>query len=90
MRTYNLLKAQIRAYYCNRYGEITEDMGFCEFDMEQAIYWYAAFNHKGMDSVLYGVLSVSPYIPGPIETGVEPGLASDFYDFLVSLEAKNV
>jgi hypothetical protein len=36
-----------------------------EFDIEEAIYWYASHYHGGQGSNLYEALSLSPYSPGP-------------------------
>lgn len=56
-----------------------------EFDIEQAIYWFAADYHTGLWSNLYSVASTSKYRPSPLEFGVSheeiPGW---LYDFLVT------
>ena len=41
------------------------------FDVEEAIYWFAADYHGGQSSNLYGVLSTSDYRPGPLCRGPE-------------------
>jgi hypothetical protein len=38
-----------------------------DFDIEGAIYWFAADNHEGQSSELYSILSSSQYRPGAIE-----------------------
>ena len=45
--------------------------------MEEAIYWFANFNHGGQWSNLYSVLSTSPFRPGPISKGPEKGGSSE-------------
>lgn len=40
----------------------------CDVDAHAAIYWYASHYHGGQASALYGVLSVSPFRPGPMLT----------------------
>ena len=42
-----------------------------EFEIEEAIYWFAYAWHGGQWSNLYSALSTSPYSPGPITTGPE-------------------
>lgn len=53
----------------SQYGN---EEGF-ENDAEVAMYWFANFNHGGQSSNLYSVLSTSPFRPGPISRGPEPG-----------------
>jgi hypothetical protein len=49
-------------------------------DTAEALYWFAALNHAGQDSTLYGVLSTLPYSPGPISTGPAPdSMAADIF-----------
>lgn len=38
--------------------------GAHEFDVEEAIYWFAANHHGGQDTNLYEALSASLYSPG--------------------------
>jgi hypothetical protein len=38
-----------------------------DFDIEGAIYWFAADNHQGQSSELYSILSTSEYHPGLME-----------------------
>ena len=50
-----------------------------EFDMEEAIYWYANDYHGGQDTNLYSALSTSEYKPGAYERGPED---PTYYDAL--------
>jgi hypothetical protein len=50
---------------CQTYDDI-DDM---EFEIEEAIYWFANDYHGGQDSNLYEALSSSPYSPGLIRSG---------------------
>jgi hypothetical protein len=40
-----------------------------EFDVEEAIYWFACDYHGGQSSNLYSALCGSLYSPGPITNG---------------------
>lgn len=40
-----------------------------DFDIEEAIYWFANDYHGGQDSTLYSVLSTSEFCPGPLADG---------------------
>jgi hypothetical protein len=42
-----------------------------EFDVEEAIYWFASDYHGGQWTNLYSALSTSPYNPGPLRRGPE-------------------
>ena len=44
-----------------------------EFDIEEAIYWFANHYHGGQSSNLYSALSTSEYRPGPMTNGPEEG-----------------
>jgi len=44
-----------------------------EFDMEEAIYWFANDYHGGQSSNLYSALSTSEYRPGRMSNGPEEG-----------------
>jgi hypothetical protein len=44
-----------------------------EFDIEEAIYWFACFWHGGQWSNLYAALSTSPFSPGPLANGPAKG-----------------
>ena len=44
-----------------------------EFDMEEAIYWFANDYHGGQSSNLYSALSTSEYRPGRMSSGPEEG-----------------
>jgi hypothetical protein len=49
------------------------------FDLESAIYWFAAHWHGGQWSNLYAVLSMSEYRPGYSTRGPEPGTSEEYY-----------
>ncbi len=49
-----------------------------DFDVEEAIYWYAAYYHSGQTSNLYSALSMSQFIPSPISSGPEEGSMADW------------
>jgi len=57
-------------------GSIEEQTGEAwqnyEFDIESAIYWFAADYHGGQDSNLYSALSTSEFHPGACCNGPEP------------------
>ena len=58
------------------------------FDVECAIYWFAANNHAGQGSSLYEVISASPYNPGACENDARGSYAS--YELhLILLEARD-
>lgn len=66
-------------------GNTPGDLEADEFDIEQAIYWFAASWHGGQWSNLYSVLSTSQYRPGAIENGCDPdSVAFDLYQQLES------
>lgn len=44
-----------------------------EFDIEEAIYWFATDYHGGQSSNLYSALSTSEYRPGRSSSGPEEG-----------------
>jgi hypothetical protein len=46
-------------------------------DAEEAMYWFANFNHEGQGSNLYSVLSTSQFKPGPISKGPSPRSAAE-------------
>ena len=49
---------------------------FCEltdFEIEEAIFWFAHYWHGGQWSNLYSVLSTSEFRPGRYAKGPEPG-----------------
>lgn len=52
-----------------------------EFEIEEAIYWFANDFHGGQGSNLYSALSTSEYSPGPITSGPQDTL---MYDELVA------
>lgn len=56
----------------------------CEFDLEEAIYWYSAEYHGGQGSNLYRALCASPFTPGPCSRGPIDGSEADFaYQLLI-------
>lgn len=48
-----------------------------DFEIEGAIYWFAADYHQGQSSELYSILSTSEYRPGPMEYSPGSENASD-------------
>lgn len=62
-------KSDLLSYLSRIYGN--ED-GFQD-SAEVAIYWFANHFHSGQYSNLYSILSTSPFRPGPISNGPEPG-----------------
>ena len=56
-----------------------DDPDSFRFDLEAAIYWFAARWHSGQWSNLYSVLSMSEYRPGPCTRGPEPGTSEEYY-----------
>lgn len=62
-----------------------DDPGF-DFDVEEAIYWFAYSWHGGGGSNLYSALSTSEYRPGPLRNGPEEDSLSAM--MLESLEAE--
>ena len=66
-------------------GDMPADHDADDFDIEAAIYWFAANWHGGQWSNLYSVLSTSQYHPGALENGVDPdSTAGDLYRELES------
>ena len=52
----------------------------CNFDIEEAIYWYAHDYHGGQWSNLYSALSTSPFTPGAYSTGLpDDSVSLDMY-----------
>jgi hypothetical protein len=57
-----------------------------EFDVQEAIYWFANDWHGGQGSNLYSVLSTSEYSPGPCKSGLseeDDGLSYYLYERLI-------
>lgn len=48
-----------------------------EFDVEEAIYWFAYEWHGGQSSNLYSALCQSQFSPGPCSSGPEPGSVAE-------------
>lgn len=62
-------------------GEFGDDDS--EFDREEAIYWFSSDWYSGQGSNLYAALSASPYRPGILANGCEPGgMSAIMYDAL--------
>jgi hypothetical protein len=59
-----------------------------DFDIEEAIFWFANDYHGGQNSNLYEVLCNSPYEPGPNVAGPQGVDSADIYDFLVETFAE--
>lgn len=55
-----------------------------EFDVEEAIYWFANDYHSGQWTNLYQALCASPYTPGPITNTPSEGMACELYAELVA------
>lgn len=53
-----------------------------EFEMEEAIYWYAHDYHGGQWTNLYATLSLSPFKPGAYSTGLGDGADLEMYQEL--------
>lgn len=53
----------MRSYLSANYPELDE------FDIEEAIYWFAYNYHSGQWSNLYSALSTSQYRPSPLANG---------------------
>lgn len=59
---------------------LPEENELFEFDVEDAIFWFACHYHTGQDSDLYAIMSTSPFTPGIISRGPEPhSLAAEMY-----------
>jgi len=60
-----------------------------DFDIEEAIYWFAYGYHSGQDSNLYSVLSTSEYTPSPIQDTIsKKGISYSLYLELVDTFGK--
>ena len=66
-------KEEMMDYLSSQFGN---EEGFQD-DAEVAIYWFSNFNHGGQWSNLYSVLSSSPFSPGPIARGPQPGSSEE-------------
>jgi hypothetical protein len=54
-----------------------------EFDIEEAIYWFAHDWHGGQGSNLYAALSASPFTPSPTASYIDADSATGYlYDEL--------
>lgn len=78
------LHDEMKNYLRKEFRGMVDDEASFDFDSEAAIYWYAADNHGGQGSDLYGVLSLSKFRPGPSHSGVadEGDMAEMMYDSL--------
>ena len=74
----NKLKSEMINFLKGQFGSEAE-----EFDMEEAIYWFAANYHEGQWSDLYSILSTSDFRPGRLSNGPEQGMCEMMYDALV-------
>lgn len=59
------LKEEMVEYLHQMFPEAGDDD--MSFDVEGAIYWFAADYHEGKSSELYSILSTSEYRPSPLE-----------------------
>lgn len=57
--------------------------GASDFDIEEAIYWFANNYHGGQSSNLYSVLGVSEFRPGMHSNGPTTDASKDIYNWLV-------
>jgi hypothetical protein len=55
-----------------------------EFDIEEAIYWFASDYHGGQWSNLYSALCQSPYKPGALQSWCGSDIAVELVEDLVS------
>lgn len=83
--TYNELIDSLREHYALSNVDYVRDI-HKDFDVAQAIYWFAYDYHSGQTSRLYTVLCASKYRPGCLESGVD--LENEYYDILVESFAK--
>jgi len=74
---------------CEECWEDTKVSGIDEFSVAEAHYWFNADCHGGQSSPEYEALCLSPYSPGRMVTGPEPGEAADLYDRLVRRWRRN-
>jgi hypothetical protein len=65
-------KQEMVEFIRGQFGDEPED-----FDVEEAIYWFASAWHSGQWSNLYSVLSTSQYHPGLCSNGPEPDSMGD-------------
>ena len=71
---------EMRAYL----RPLAKQLDASDFDVEEAIYWFANDYHAGQDSYLYCALSTSEFSPGALARAPEPeGAAALLYDELV-------
>ena len=52
------------------------------FEIEEAMYWFAADYHGGQGSNLYAALSLSEFTPGLLANGPQSDLSLAMYDSL--------
>lgn len=69
-------KEEMMEYLKSQYGS---EPGWMD-EAEEAIYWFANWNHGGQWSNLYSVLSTSPFSPGPISRGPEKGSMAEMME----------
>jgi hypothetical protein len=54
-----------------------------EFDIEEAIYWFANDYHGGQSSNLYAAVCQSPFKPGVLASSCSGGASHELYQDLV-------
>jgi hypothetical protein len=54
-----------------------------EFDIEEAIYWFATDYHGGQASNLYSALCQSPFKPGRLQSACSDEASYDLYQDLI-------
>ena len=70
------LKEEMVEYLHQMFPEANDDD--MSFDIEGAIYWFAADYHEGQSSELYSILSTSEYRPGPLEYSPSDKVSYDY------------
>ena len=76
MYYYDLTRDEMLALVKKTYPEADE------FDIEEAIYWFASDYHGGQWTNLYSVLCNSQFNPGILSSSVREGAAQKIYQFL--------
>jgi hypothetical protein len=72
------LKEEMVDYLRQMFSGLSEDDATMMFDIEGAIYWFAADYHQGKSSELYSILSTSEYRPGPMEYSPSDKVSYDY------------
>jgi hypothetical protein len=68
--------------------EVMPEYEACEFDREEAIYWFACEYHAGQWSNMYAALSASQYTPGPVARAPSGWAAIELYHELIARYAE--